>query len=141
MFHGLPLVSDFGLSINMNDERPVTRAGTLDYMAPEVLICPDKKLPEENKNNLSLVYSKQVSLHLCLMLTAQFLLCTVANVAACSEVDIWAIGILTFELIVGFPPFEKVIRFQEWDFEMCVSRSADNACGIRKLEQKHTMKS
>ena len=28
--------ADFGLSINARAERPVTRAGTLDYMAPEV---------------------------------------------------------------------------------------------------------
>jgi serine/threonine protein kinase len=28
--------ADFGLSINADEERPVTRAGTLDYMAPEV---------------------------------------------------------------------------------------------------------
>ena len=28
-------LADFGLSINHQDERPVTRAGTLDYMAPE----------------------------------------------------------------------------------------------------------
>ena len=31
--------ADFGLSINARAERPVTRAGTLDYMAPEVLIA------------------------------------------------------------------------------------------------------
>ena len=29
-------LADFGLSIDANSERPVTRAGTLDYMAPEV---------------------------------------------------------------------------------------------------------
>jgi hypothetical protein len=29
-------IADFGLSINVTQERPVTRAGTLDYMAPEV---------------------------------------------------------------------------------------------------------
>ena len=33
--HALKL-ADFGLSINAVQERPVTRAGTLDYMAPEV---------------------------------------------------------------------------------------------------------
>jgi len=35
-------LADFGLSIDATSERPVTRAGTLDYMAPEVpthLIC------------------------------------------------------------------------------------------------------
>lgn len=59
-YHSHSVPTDFGLSIDMKEERPVTRAGTLDYMAPEVLACPDKKSPEENKNNLSLVYSKQV---------------------------------------------------------------------------------
>ena len=29
-------LADFGLSIDATSERPVTRAGTLDYMAPEV---------------------------------------------------------------------------------------------------------
>ena len=29
-------LADFGLSIDASEERPVTRAGTLDYMAPEV---------------------------------------------------------------------------------------------------------
>ena len=42
-------VADFGLSINWREERPVTRAGTLDYMLPEVLVCPEKSRPEENK--------------------------------------------------------------------------------------------
>ncbi len=51
---------DFGLAINMNDERAVTRAGTLEYMAPEVLSCPYKNKPDENKDNLKLVYSFHV---------------------------------------------------------------------------------
>lgn len=35
---GVVKFADFGLSINARAERPVTRAGTLDYMAPEVLL-------------------------------------------------------------------------------------------------------
>lgn len=31
-------LADFGLSISLRLERAVTRAGTLDYMAPEVLV-------------------------------------------------------------------------------------------------------
>ena len=54
-------ISDFGLSINVNEERPVTRAGTLDYMAPEVLVCPDKTDPLENKDKEELAYTKQVN--------------------------------------------------------------------------------
>ena len=37
---GRVMLADFGLSINATEERPVTRAGTLDYMAPEVRTCP-----------------------------------------------------------------------------------------------------
>eukprot|EP00955_Chlamydomonas_euryale_P080748 363466-Chlamydomonas_euryale.AAC.6 len=33
---------DFGLAIDLREERAVTRAGTLEYMAPEVLNCPFK---------------------------------------------------------------------------------------------------
>lgn len=31
-------VVDFGLAIDSSQERPVTRLGTLDYMAPEVCL-------------------------------------------------------------------------------------------------------
>ncbi|EFJ51649.1 aurora like protein kinase [Volvox carteri f. nagariensis] len=77
-------VADFGLSININHERPVTRAGTLDYMAPEVLVCPDKRRPEENKD----------------------------------KVDSWAVGILAYELLVGYPPFEQESRAATYEHIM-----------------------
>ncbi len=32
----------------------------LDYMAPEVLVCPDKRRPEENKDKVLLGYTAQV---------------------------------------------------------------------------------
>lgn len=35
-------VADFGLSIDVTRERPVTRVGTLDYMAPEVRGCGER---------------------------------------------------------------------------------------------------
>ncbi|GLI58679.1 hypothetical protein VaNZ11_000422 [Volvox africanus] len=72
-------LGDFGLAIDLREERAVTRAGTLDYMAPEVLRCPFKSRPEENKENDRLHYS--------------------------ARVDAWAVGVLTYELLVGFPPF------------------------------------
>lgn len=72
-------LADFGLAIDLREERAVTRAGTLDYMAPEVLKCPFKSKPEENKDRTDLHYSHTV--------------------------DSWAVGVLTYELLVGFPPF------------------------------------
>ncbi|GAX74015.1 hypothetical protein CEUSTIGMA_g1465.t1 [Chlamydomonas eustigma] len=74
-------VADFGLSINFEVERPVTRVGTLDYMAPEVVVCPDKHKPSDNKEMKNLYYTPVV--------------------------DAWAVGVLAYELIVGRPPFDK----------------------------------
>jgi serine/threonine protein kinase len=34
------LLGDWGLGIDVVQERPVSRVGTLDYMAPEVLSAP-----------------------------------------------------------------------------------------------------
>eukprot|EP00798_Chlamydomonas_sp_ICE-L_P009724 gene9724-7597_t len=78
---GVLKVADFGLSINYDVEHPVTRVGTLDYMAPEVVVCPDKQKPRDHKENTKLHYSPLV--------------------------DAWAVGVLTYELIVGRPPFDK----------------------------------
>eukprot|EP00775_Hariotina_reticulata_P011671 gene11671-11814_t len=72
-------LADFGLAIDLREERAVTRAGTLDYMAPEVLKCPYKSKPEENKDKVHLHYS--------------------------NSVDSWAVGVLVYELLVGCPPF------------------------------------
>lgn len=77
--HRVLKLADFGLAIDLTEERAVTRAGTLDYMAPEVLRCPPKNLPQENKNNVNLHYN--------------------------NSVDAWAVGVFAFELIVGVPPF------------------------------------
>jgi serine/threonine protein kinase len=53
-------------------------------MAPEVLDCPFKNKPEENKDKQELYYSLTV--------------------------DAWAMGVLTYELLVGFPPFNDKQR-------------------------------
>ncbi|GIL46559.1 hypothetical protein Vafri_3538 [Volvox africanus] len=78
---GVLKVGDFGLSINFSQERPVTRVGTLDYMAPEVVVCPDKHRPQDHKELKHLHYTPLV--------------------------DAWAVGVLAYELIVGRPPFDK----------------------------------
>ncbi|KAG2450867.1 hypothetical protein HYH02_004700 [Chlamydomonas schloesseri] len=75
---------DFGLAIDLRDERAVTRAGTLEYMAPEVLECPFKSRPIDNKENERLHYT--------------------------AAVDSWAVGVLAYELLVGRPPFEAPER-------------------------------
>ncbi|KAG2433390.1 hypothetical protein HXX76_008449 [Chlamydomonas incerta] len=71
-------LADFGVSIDLGRERAVTRAGTTCYMAPEVVRCPLKHRPEDNKNDPRLAYG-----------------------TAC---DIWAVGVLAYELLVGFTP-------------------------------------
>eukprot|EP00897_Mesotaenium_endlicherianum_P001975 jgi/Mesen1/1805/ME000140S00762 len=70
-------VCDFGLAINMLHERPISRLGTLQYMAPEVVSRPYIRPQDESKAE---TYD--------------------------DKVDIWACGVLVYELIRGFPPFE-----------------------------------
>ncbi|KAG2482250.1 hypothetical protein HYH03_018813 [Edaphochlamys debaryana] len=72
-------LADFGAAINLNEERAVTRTGTVDYMAPEVERCPLKALPQDNKDDPSLAYS--------------------------TAADMWSVGILAYEMLIGFPPF------------------------------------
>mmetsp|Transcript_7609 Transcript_7609/g.16491 ORF Transcript_7609/g.16491 Transcript_7609/m.16491 type:complete len:1013 (+) Transcript_7609:148-3186(+) len=74
-------VADFGLCLNIREERSVTRAGTLDYMAPEVLRCPRKSLPGHNKDREDLAYGYSA--------------------------DVWALGVLSYELINGCSPFTR----------------------------------
>ncbi|KXZ46041.1 hypothetical protein GPECTOR_47g316 [Gonium pectorale] len=75
-------LGDFGVSINLARERAVTRAGTVSYMAPEVSRCPLKFKADDNKDDPTLAYG-----------------------TAC---DIWGVGILAYELLVGFTPLTPV---------------------------------
>jgi hypothetical protein len=76
---GCALLADFGLSMDCGLERPATRLGTLDYMAPEVLRCPDKDASAPP--GAPQLYD--------------------------GKVDSWAVGVLAFEVLVGRAPFEQ----------------------------------
>lgn len=58
----------------------------------QVLLCPEKSRPQENKDKVLLGYTAMV--------------------------DAWAMGILAYELIVGRPPFEKQSRAATYEHIM-----------------------
>ncbi|GBF94873.1 aurora protein [Raphidocelis subcapitata] len=84
MKDGYMKLGDFGLAIDAAIERPKSRVGTLDYMSPEVVSLPTaderRRLEQQGKAVQEQVYTEKV--------------------------DIWAVGVLAYELIVGKPPFE-----------------------------------
>lgn len=63
-----------------------------DVYVPQVLLCPEKSRPQENKDKVLLGYTYMV--------------------------DAWAMGILAYELIVGRPPFEKQSRAATYEHIM-----------------------
>ncbi|GFH20255.1 protein kinase domain-containing protein, partial [Haematococcus lacustris] len=72
-------IADFGLSIDSKNEVANTRLGTIDYLAPEILDCPVKQNPNDNKENPNIGYT--------------------------NKVDCWSVGVLAYELLAGQPPF------------------------------------
>lgn len=75
-------LSDFGLAIDFDLERPVTRAGTLQFVSPEVLNQPEKNRPEDHKETEG--YTQAA--------------------------DVFSLGILVFEMITGRNPFKGDTR-------------------------------
>lgn len=85
---------DFGLAIDINKEKPVSCLGTLEYVAPEVFIDHS---PDKRGVNDDSSYS-----------------------SAC---DIWGVGVLTYELLTGKPPFERDMS------------APDNVCQLEGFKQ------
>eukprot|EP00798_Chlamydomonas_sp_ICE-L_P002094 gene2094-18151_t len=89
-------ITDFGLSIDHN-EIANTKLGTFEYMAPEVLACPNKNSPYDNKHNPSWEYTYKV--------------------------DCWSIGIMVHEMLTGFTPFKGETEAET--FENIMSMTPD----------------
>lgn len=80
-------LGDFGLAIKFDEEIPFSRSGTLDYMAPEVLKNPSVPFQEGRNVDLATLTSRGVKPY-------------------GTGVDVWAAGVLAYELCCGRPPFE-----------------------------------
>ena len=59
----------------------------------QVLLCPEKSHPQENKERALLAYG--------------------------AGVDAWAAGVLAYELAIGHPPFERETRSDTVEQIMC----------------------
>eukprot|EP00879_Flechtneria_rotunda_P023005 GHRR01024316.1.p1 GENE.GHRR01024316.1~~GHRR01024316.1.p1 ORF type:complete len:327 (+),score=110.61 GHRR01024316.1:681-1661(+) len=80
-------LGDFGLALKADEELPFSRSGTLDYMAPEVLKNPSVPFQEGKSVDLAMLKAKGVKPY-------------------GPSVDVWAAGVLAYELVCGRPPFE-----------------------------------
>jgi len=77
------LLSDFGFSIDVSKQRPITRLGTLHFMAPELLLN-DPEDPAVRREKVPRPQRKDYG----------------------KEVDIWAVGVLAYELFTRQAPFD-----------------------------------
>jgi len=82
-------VGDFGLAIQAREELPFSRSGTLDYMAPEVLLNPPLPSLREGEAGADAAALRAHGV-----------------VPYGPGVDVWAAGILAYELVLGRAPYE-----------------------------------
>jgi serine/threonine protein kinase len=113
-------LGDFGVSINLNEERAITLVGTKGYMAPEV-----ERIPKKMQVNSTEIYNKY-----------EYTL----------KVDIWSLGILVYELLVGLKPlsvypdiaFPKSISKGAQDFILnCLKVNPEDRASIYQLEKHY----
>lgn len=76
-------LADFDLATDASLETPCTQVGTSDFMAPEVIKCPHKR----GLSDRAPAWLKYTA-----------------------SVDIWAVGVLVFEVLTGAPPFGAATR-------------------------------
>ena len=74
---------------NMNAPSGRSAAPSKRWVNAQVVMCPEKSLPQENKEKALLGYTQAV--------------------------DAWALGVLAYELIVGHPPFERETRTDTYE--------------------------
>lgn len=75
---GVLRLVDMGLAVDVSDKRPTRRAGTLSYMAPEVVRCGGRRADLKSE----------------------------AQSGYGTPVDVWSLGVLTHELLLGRRPFD-----------------------------------
>ena len=86
-------IGDFGLASDLQEMRD--RVGTLDYMAPEILLQQDET-----------AFSTQAIGDQAEDADSGSMQPKVADGPYTSKVDVWAVGIIAYELLTGRPPFE-----------------------------------
>lgn len=81
-------LADFGFAVDFTRHRPVTRLGTVAYMAPEIIRCDAD---------------------------ARRRLTTAGEAGYGPEVDCWAVGVLAYECLVGETPFGETTLDEAFD--------------------------
>jgi serine/threonine protein kinase len=109
------MLLDFGLAVDLRAELPNTRAGTLQYMSPEALMCESKRISADFEKS-HLVPLQSGDRH---HRDGDGNGDGDYDDSAChgydARVDTWAVGVLAFELLAGYTPFAAYTEQQVAD--------------------------